>query len=186
MLLSAVKSQGKERRYVSLLRQRGITMIELVLAIIVTSIIAVPIAIYASGSVKAFMQTKDNINALTKIRNTGVRITKEIRKLNYNGAQFDVSSMTASQFQFVNTDGITVRFDYNAVTQLLSLYYSTPALTATLADQVVAGAFVYYRSDGITAAGSGADIAFVEYSFTLQEGGVSYSTRNRIMLRDRQ
>jgi len=167
-------------------KQNGLTLIEVVIAIIIMSIIGTVFGNYLVNGVKAYINTEKNITALQKSLLIDMRIDKELREVDYNGGTFDISDFSSTTFTFTNIDAATtVQFDYDAASDILKMDYADPAVTI-LSNNITAFTFNYFEGDGITAAASIADIAFVEYNYTISEDGTSYSSVSRVMLRDRE
>jgi MSHA biogenesis protein MshO len=157
-----------------------------VMVILVLSIVAGLTAPIFSQGLAATHSTKENLQTIEKLRYASERLAREIRQVNYNGAGYDISSMTGTSLTFTKNDGssttVTINFSGSAVT----LGYSSPALSATLTDEVSSLAFAYYDSSNAATA-SATNVAFIEYTLTLQNSvtGGSYSQRTRVALRER-
>lgn len=164
-------------------RQRGFTLIEMVLAITVMSIVAlVGAQILASGSA-SYTSATDSIDTFAKLRYAMTRMAAEIREANYNGTQYQIATMASNQLVFTKQDTTTVTIAASGSN--VTLGYSSPVVTATLTDQLSSLAFAYYQSDAQTAATSAANVAYVQVTLTLSESGTLYSRRQRIALRDK-
>jgi len=161
-------------------KQNGLTLIELVVSIVVLSIIVMVVSQYIESSVESYRKTKNNVSALSKLRLLDERLSKEIRRTRYTAA-FDIATFTSTSYEFTDVDGISVTYSYSGNT--LSIDYDNPVVSSPISNQLTAFTFNYYQADGITAAGSIADIKFVEWVMTLSENGVNYSLTNRVMLR---
>jgi len=164
---------------------------ELILVIIVLSVISVSLASFMTNSVKAYLVSLENARGVDEVNYVTNRFSLELRNVDHDGTdyQIDAADLTVAsvntQFIYDNTDGATITLSYDAGAGLLSVTDSSVSGTAyTIADQVTAFDFNYYQSDGVTAATDGADLKFVEFQISLQEGDVTYSSRTRIALRD--
>jgi len=160
-------------------------MIETVMVIVLLGILAGLTAPIFSQGLTAARLTAENLQSMEKIRYASERMAREIRQVNHNGAEYDISSMTATNFTFVKNAATvtTVTIAYSGST--VSLGYSVPAATATLTDEVSSMSFSYYDAVGAVTF-SKANVAFVEISLTLQNpdtGGV-FMQRTRVALRD--
>lgn len=163
-------------------RQHGFTLIEMVLSITVMSIVAlVGAQLLANGSA-SYSAATDSIDTFAKLRYAMTRMAAEIREADYNGTQYQIT-MAANQLVFTKQDLTTVTIATSGSN--VTLGYSSPAVTATLTDQLSSLAFAYYQSNAQTAATSAANVAYVDVSLTLSEGGTLYSRRQRIALRDK-
>lgn len=170
-------------------RPNGFTLIELVISIVILSVIIIAFSNFLSKSIMGFTKSKDNITALSKLRYIDRRLAKELRLVNNDGAGSYVLTtlLTDNQnFGFTDTSGTNdVTIAYNG-TDTLNISYTNPAASGDLGREVTAFSFNYYTSDGQTAATDGTDLVFVEYNVTVTENGASYSTRSRIMMRDKK
>lgn len=168
--------------------QRGATLLELVMVILIVGILAAAGSIMLVKGVEAYSVTEESIDTLSKLRYATERAAREMREVRRNPAtptDYDIATRTAGTFRFTKTDGTTVTL--TASPPLLTVAYSSPAVTATLTDEVSSAAFSYFQADGTTAATGNADIAFVELNLTLTSAlGNNYSQRTRVALRNRQ
>jgi len=169
----------------------GFTLMELILVIIVLSVISVSLASFMTNSVKAYLVSLENARGVDEVNYVTNRFSLELRNVDHDGTdyQIDAADLTVgsvnTQFIYDNTDGATITLSYDAGSGLLSITDSSVSGSAfTIADQVTAFDFNYYQSDGVTAATDGANLKFVEFQISLQEGDVTYSSRTRIALRD--
>jgi len=166
-------------------KQSGLTLLELVIAIIIMGIIGTATSSYLLNSVQAYFATESNINALTKSRLIDIRLETELREINFNsiGAGFNNTNLS-----YTNIDTVTaVEINYNAVSNNLELNYD--AITTTLSDNITVFTFNYYRENLTTVipgTDPASDIIFIEYSYSISEDGVTYSSTGRVMPRDRQ
>ena len=161
-------------------KQKGLTLVEVVVSIIVLSIIALVVARFVESSSESYSATKNNIAVLTKLRLLDERLTKEIRRTNYS-IGYDINTATNTVFGFTDVDGVTISFSYNG-SDTVQVSYDVPAVISAISDQLTAFDFNYYQFDG-TATAVLADIRFVEWVMTLTENGISYSLTNRVALR---
>lgn len=161
-------------------------MLEMVVVISIVSMLLSAVSLFIVNS----MGTYDNVTArsgsLNKLRYLMERCTKELRMVDYDGAQYQINTFSNTQFDFVNTDGVQVVFNYTPASDIFELSYSSPAVTATLADNISDFNFFFYKSDGSTLALLASEIAFVEYTATITEDGVSVASQSRVAFRDNQ
>jgi prepilin-type N-terminal cleavage/methylation domain-containing protein len=182
---------------------RGYTVIEMAIVIIILGILVVFLAPILLGAVNSYDTTSRNLEVLTKMRYSMDRMAREVRNLRRdptNTARADVSSMTASKFEFCRGDGTRVTLDSAAVAGEVRIGYTAGSLqtscaagaatTNTLTDAVTAFAFQYCRIDSVCAASSGAtvdelSVAFVDITMTLTGTGTSaYTSSQRVDLRN--
>ena len=182
---------------------RGYTIIEMAIVVIILGILVVFLAPILLGAVNAYDTTSRNLEVLTKMRYSMDRMAREVRNLRRdptNAARADVSSMTASKFEFCRGDGTRVTLDGAAVAGEVRIGYTAGSLQATcaagaattntLTDAVTAFAFQYCRIDSVCAASSGATVdelslAYVDITMTLTGAGTgAYTSSQRVDLRN--
>lgn len=167
--------------------QQGFTLMEMVIALVVLGLLGSVAGYGLVGGVLAFSETTGNVKTLGNLRYANERMAREIREIRRNPgtpANYDISTMTASNLVFTRLDGITVTL--TAAPPLVQLGYSTPALNQTLTDEVGSMGFTYLQADGSTAATGNNDIAFVDFELVLSHNGNNYPQRSRVSLRNRQ
>ena len=169
-------------------RQRGVTLLELVIVLVVVAIIVAFVYPVLTQAITAYQDTSAAVSAATKGRYALERIAREIRDVRRSAAddaQFDIATMTASQMAFTRIDGVTVTITGSGTKATLG--YSTPAATSDLVDQLTnaASIFQYLKSDGSGGAGVG-DVRYVEITLMLSQASGTYSNRMRLALRNPQ
>lgn len=163
------------------MQQRGFSLIEMILAIVVMGIIALTGSQILSSGVNAYTETKGAIDTLNKAVYTMERLKKEIRETRYTSGAYSVITCTANRYQFIRSDGVTV--DIQSAPPLVTLGYSSPTVSATLTDQVSSFAFLYWTANSTaTMPCAPATLAYVDISYTLVDDAASYVRRLRIAL----
>lgn len=183
--------------------ERGYTLIEAVLVLLIVGILAAFIAPILGSAVDSYDDTAQNVEALTKLRYAMERLAREIRAIRrdpLDPGSYDIVSptgtyMTATRFDFCRSDGRRITIDNASVATEVRLADSTPAsytstcpsaaVTAlTLADKVTTFSLTYRTASGAAATGK-TDVAFVDIALTLTStGGVAHSAAMRVDLRN--
>ena len=168
-------------------RQRGFTLLELVVGLVVLALLGAAAGYGLIGGTLAFSNTADGIQTLGKLRYASERMAREVREIRRNPgnpALYDIGTMNATTLAFTKSDGVTVTL--TSAPPQARLAYSTPGGTHTLTDEVSSLAFSYLQADGSTAATGNGDVAFVEVELELARSGNNYPQRTRVALRNQQ
>ncbi|MBL4623331.1 MAG: prepilin-type N-terminal cleavage/methylation domain-containing protein [Immundisolibacteraceae bacterium] len=166
-------------------QQTGFTLIELIMVMVIVSIIAATGASTMANGVLAWRVAPDLVDTLSKLRASLTRAERELRETRRDpsaSSSYDIASMTSSQFSFTKTDGTGVIF--SIAPPLITIDYSSPAVTSVLVDQVSRASFLYFQQDGSSSATSSSDIAFVELQLNLANGSNIYPQLIRVGLRN--
>lgn len=173
------------KKPVTIKKNYGLTMIELVLAMVVFSIIGSVMTQMVSRSGIAYSTTKENISDLSELRYAFKRLEKEIRHIDYNAGTYNIDWWTTTNvLSFTKLDGKLVTLTYTPASNLLELSYDVPLATGTLLDNVNSFTTSFLKFDG-TAATDGTDVGFVLLNTTINIGNSTQSLSTRIALRDK-
>lgn len=125
---------------------KGFTIIELVITMVLIGIVAYIAADAMSTGFKAFFVTDNRKEALDQARIAMERMTREIRNVRSSS---DIGTANPTEFCFINIEGTRVSFRYsaNAITR------EEPAVCPgsggnTLANSVTGFSFSYLQSNG--------------------------------------
>lgn len=166
-------------------RQRGFTLMEMVITILVLAILGGTAAVAIQNGVIAFQSTGDALDTLGKLRLATERAARELRDIRRDPAdngRYDISEpFAANQIAFTKQDGTDVTLAVAGAT--LTLEYDAPAGTHVLTDQLAGFTLAYYDSAG-NATASAATLAYIELEIVLTDAaGNSLPQQTRIGLR---
>jgi len=173
----------------------------MVMVLVILGILGVTLSSLLSTGVGAFMAGNEVVDTLSKLRLSSERIARELRTVRRDpttpvNCDFRSRTTTSAQFRRLESDDVTVTtVTIDSSGANLRIAYNTPAGTFTLSDQLDTaslsppGGFAlgYLQQDGVTAATSNANVAFVDIELNLTDSnGNSYPQRTRVALRNRQ
>jgi prepilin-type N-terminal cleavage/methylation domain-containing protein len=172
-------------------RQRGFTVVELVITVVVMGILAVVGVSMISDSFTTVRVVNAGQSNANDARYAVERMAREIREIKHvnKATGYGISTMTGSKLVFTRPDNVVVTIDVNSSN--LTLGYSSPATVSTLASQATLN-LQYLAMDplsvtGATYAATGAtDIRFVVITLTLTDStsGKVITERSRVALRN--
>jgi len=157
-------------------------MVIMVVGILVAT--SIPLLI---NSFRAYEANQTNLVTLTKLRYATERMAREIRDVQFAGGVYAIV-MGATTLTFTKNDAAGTVVTITAAPPLATLQYSTPAMTATLTDQVAANGlqFQYYDINNNTVGVTTANVAYVDVDLTLTDpNSGAAQQRTRIALRNR-
>lgn len=171
-------------------RARGMTLIEMVLAIVIVSIILAATAPIIGNTFQSYITTRSALDATSKARLAVERIAREIRDLNFNfgAGAYQFATMTPTNATFTKTDGTTVAIA--AIGANVNLSYSTllGGAPQLLTNDLNALNFRYLQENGTTTTTNPALVRFVEIGLTLNvpdTTGAVHAETTRVALRDK-
>jgi MSHA biogenesis protein MshO len=169
---------------------KGFTLMELVVVLIVLGLMTSFAVPYMSNGVRAYNDTAAALQTVSKLRYASERIARELREINSVGGNFSITTpvtTTGNNITFTKWDGVQfVQVTISDTAPTLSLAYDTLASGAnfTLSDEVTSISFNYFQNDGVTQATGINNVAYIEFELILNNGN-SYSQRTRVALRNR-
>lgn len=166
-------------------RQRGFTLMELVISILVLSILGATAAYGIQNGVIAFQTTQEALDSLGKLRYATERLTRELREVRrdpLDNSRYDIAVLDPDSIEFIKQDGTEVTVAVNGAT--LTLEYDNPAGAYILTDQLSGFSLGYFDVDGNTTSDA-ATVAFIELEIVLADGSGSLPQRGRVALRSR-
>lgn len=178
------KMQPRARRHRAR-RSAGFTLIELIMVIVLVGILAGATVPLLVTSFRAYETNQTNYVTLTKLRYATERMAREIRDMQYTGGAYTIV-MGASTLQFTKIDATAVTI--TAAPPLVTLQYSTPAMSATLTDQLAANGlqFEYFDINNSNVGVTPANVAYVDVDLTLTDpNSGAVQQRTRIAMRNR-
>jgi MSHA biogenesis protein MshO len=165
-------------------RNRGFTLFEMLVSVIVLAIMASIAAPMMATAVTAYERFNEDLASLDRVRYATERLARELREVAFDGSSYNFASMSTSAPVFTKNDGITVTLTNTAPT--VTLAYSTPAVSPTpiLSNQVQSLSFAYFDETGTATATTTTAVRYVEVALTLIVGTQTFSERTRVQLRN--
>jgi prepilin-type N-terminal cleavage/methylation domain-containing protein len=176
-------------------RERGVTLVELVIVTVVIAILAMVMGPLAMQSLRAYNSTLGSVVALDKLRYANERLAREIRAVDFvPGTGFSFVTMGANSMRFTRTlydaagaattDTVTVG---NTGTALTIAYAALPLVgPQVLTDELngTAGlSFTYFDSAGVVTANPNL-VRMVQISLSLAHNGSIYPQSTLIQLKN--
>lgn len=168
---------------------RGFTLLEMVLVIVLISVLALAVVPMISTGVSTYSTTTTSIHTLGKLRFATERMARELREVRRNPvtpANFDITP-GANSVVFYKTDGYRVTLA-SAVPNVTLTYLSPGGVTTAgiLTNQLNAAtdlSFTYYDIAGVVTA-SVSQMAYVQINLVLTEDGAPLRQVTRVALRN--
>ena len=156
--------------------ERGFTLIELIMVIVITSIIASIAAMLILQGVKSYQKEVSYSDIHNQGRLAIERMAREIRMIR-SATAADISTMTATDLQFNDVNGNTnILFQRSGA----SAPYSVVRNGQVLANNIQSISFSYYQQDGTTVAGAAAQVWFIQIDLTTVNAGETLTMRLRV------
>lgn len=172
MLGRSIKSENNEQEMRPYSNQRGFTLIEMIMVIVLISIIAGIAAMIILEGAKSYQKEVSFSDIHNQGRLAIERMAREIRLIrSATATDMTTSYPTATSLQFNDVNGANIQF--NLVGSTLSRSGNT------LANNVQSLTFSYYQSDGVPAAGA-AQVWFIQIDLTTVNAGETLPLRVRV------
>lgn len=157
----------------SIRNSKGFTLVEIIIAIVIISIIAGIAAMIILQGVRGYSDEEQRSNLHYQARFAVERMAREIRLVR---SQPDITTMAANTLQYIDIQGNQMGFQVVGNTiQRAQNATSQPLATGSN----VALNFTYLRQDG-TPAAVAAQLWFVVIDLTIQQGSESLQMRTRV------
>ncbi len=149
--------------------QKGFTLIEMIMVIVLISIISSVAAMIILQGAKSYQKEVSYSDIHNQGRLAIERMAREIRLIR---SATDLTTMGANNIVFNDINGTNIQFNFAGSTISRS--------GNTLANNVQSLAFSYYQSDGVTVAGAAAQVWFIQIDLTTVNAGETLSMRVRV------
>lgn len=153
-------------------KQYGFTLIELVMVIVISSIIAVMASKGLLVAAQAYLGSRDAINANWQGEIALERMARDIRAVRSSS---DISTASSSQFTFTDITGTSITFNLSGSSLMRN--------SQILADGVNSVTFSYFDSTGASTA-TLANIRYVTISLNITLNNANYTMATTIYPRN--
>lgn len=166
-------------------RQRGWTLVELLMVIIILAVVSAVGARLMSGMFQSYFAARDITTSDAQARVAFERMTRELRQIRKATAT-DLDPASTAQVRFIDTDGNGVCFYRDAANNRLMRSADGPATACgttspqPLADFVSGLLFAYYLNDGRTTTAAPASVYYVTVRLDMVDNQVSDTLRATI------
>lgn len=162
-----------------LIAQKGFTLVELVMTMVLIGIVAYVVATALTTGIKAYFMTDFRKEALDQSRIAMERMTREIR--NVRSSSDIWVGVNASEFCFVNTEGTSIDFRYTANTILREEPATcSGAAGNTLATSITSLLFEYVDNTGAVGAFSAANTKRIRITLTATKNNESVTLQSEV------
>jgi len=166
-------------------RERGWTLIEVVMVFVVFAIVATIGARLMSTLFLSYFTARDITSSDAQARVAFERMTRELRQIRLATAA-DLDPASNAQVRFIDSDGNGVCFYRDAATNRLMRSADGPATACgattpqPLSDFVTGLNFVYYVNDGRTTTALATAVYYITVKVSVQDNNVSDTLRATI------
>ncbi|HET9123118.1 MAG TPA: type II secretion system protein [Acidiferrobacteraceae bacterium] len=147
--------------------QRGFTLIEMVVVMVLLAIVAAIGGLTVGGAFRSYFAERDISGANAQAASALARLARSLRAIR-TPTTADLTP-GATTLSFVNTAGLSVTYAFNAAQQTLTRA-ENGAAPQVLADHVTGGSFSYWQRDGATVATTADVVYYISVQLTVQQG----------------
>jgi prepilin-type N-terminal cleavage/methylation domain-containing protein len=152
-------------------RQRGFTLIELVLVILLVGILSLSVSRFIAQSMRSYLAAENVTDTTWQARLAYSRLMRDLRQIR---SPTDLTTFTSSQLTFTDMTGATFSYVFTGTTLTLN--------GAVLANGIT-GTFAYYTNAYVTTAVVNS-IQFITFALTDTQDNASFSFSSTAGLRD--
>lgn len=156
-------------------RQRGFSLIEMVMVIVILGIISTVGAQLMGTGFQLYFTGRDSLGADSQARVALERMTRELRAVRPATGL----TMAANEVTFTDVDGTSVRYCMGAVGTCLGVAGQLMRNAQVLAGGVSALSFVYTNANGVDTTVA-AQVYYISVQFTVTQGGIVQAYRATI------
>lgn len=158
--------------HINLKKQSGFTLIEFVVVIVIMGIIAAISSQMIATGLTSYLSNKDVLNATAQARLAIERITRDIRSVRSSS---DISTATATQFTFTDTNGNSISYTLSGTSLMRG--------SQVLADGIASLSFTYYDKNG-SAGPATANIRYVTVALNVTQGNTNFNVDTTVYPRN--
>lgn len=152
----------------------GFTLVEMVMVIVITGLVASLGGLLLHHGVRAYFLSREQAEIDWQGRLALERMLRDLRRLR-STTPADLVMNPSNRVTFVDVDNQTISYVLSGGTLLRN--------GKPLADGVSALDFLYLKSDGRSVAGNASQVFYISASFTLTQGGSSSTLRGTVFPR---
>jgi len=166
--------------------QRGFTLLEMVLSVVIIGVMAGILAPLFANTLSASAISSRSLDALADVSMAMQRMQREIRQIDFNAGSYQCDIMSGNALRCVKNDAAQTQFYLSVSGKVLNLSYSSPAVAASLLDNVTSFQLRYLDSNSL-ATSDPALMTQVEIALSVNTADLSNvaTLRTRVLLRDR-
>jgi len=153
-------------------RNRGFTLVELLLVLVISSILLAAVAVAFNASVINYQENEDIFKTINNARQALCRITSQLRT-----AEAVDPNAPDNECSFFAADGAHITYEYRSADNKLYLITNSDSQEYVLCDNVISMSFVKTASD------DGSYCKSVQISITVQSGDMQRKLSAAVVIR---